>query len=143
MSHCRSTRLPTRFGSKPILTGPKIAVLTSPSQIKLEGLGLRSYVGPVQKVVQSGPVCGPMDQTSKLYSFVCFFSDMAAPSTAHHKRVCHRCTHPPPSTSHCKVVIPRGTGRSYGIRWKSEMRVTDETKGDGRTDGRTERIAQV
>ena len=43
-----------------------------------------------------------MDRTSKLYSFVCFFSDMAAPSTAHHKRVCHRCTHPPPwpSTSH-------------------------------------------
>ena len=35
----------------------------------------------------------------------------------------------------CKVVIPRGTGRSYGIRWRSEMRVTDETKGDGRTDG--------
>ena len=36
----------------------------------------------------------------------------------------------------CYVVIPRGTGRSYGIRWRSEMRVTDEAKGDGRTDGR-------
>ena len=35
-----------------------------------------------------------------------------------------------------KVVIPRGTGRSYGIRWRSEMRVTDETKvTDGRKDG--------
>ena len=45
--------------------------------------------------------------------------------------------------SYCKVVIPRGTGRSYGIRWRSEMQVTDETKGDGRTDGRTELIAQV
>ena len=47
----------------------------------------------------------------------------------------------------CKVVIPRGTGRSYGIRWRSEMQVTDETKGDGRTDGwkdgRSECIAQV
>ena len=31
----------------------------------------------------------------------------------------------------------------YGIRWRSEMRVTDETKGDGQTDGRMERIAQV
>ena len=33
----------------------------------------------------------------------------------------------------CKVVIPRGTGQSYGIHWRSEMRVTDETKV---TDGR-------
>ena len=62
----RSTRLPTQFGSRPVLTGPKIAVLTGPSQIKLEEPGLGSYVGPVQKAVQSGPVCGPMDQTSKL-----------------------------------------------------------------------------
>ena len=41
------------------------------------------------------------------------------------------------------MAIPRGTGRSYGIRWRSGMRVTDETKvTDGRkdeqTDGRTE-----
>ena len=37
-----------------------------------------------------------------------------------------------------------GTERSYGIRWRSEMRVTDETKvTDGRTYGRTECIAQV
>ena len=35
-----------------------------------------------------------------------------------------------------KVVIPGGTGRSYGIRWRSEMRVTDETKGDGWMEGR-------
>ena len=35
-------------------------------------------------------------------------------------------------------MIQRGTGRSYGIRWRSEMRVTDETKGDGRTDGRND-----
>ena len=36
-----------------------------------------------------------------------------------------------------KVVIPRGTGQSYGIRLGSEMRVTDETKvTDGRTEGR-------
>ena len=35
------------------------------------------------------------------------------------------------------MVIPRGTGRSYGIRWGSGMRVTDETKvTDGREDGR-------
>ena len=27
----------------------------------------------------------------------------------------------------CKVVIPGGTERSYGICWRSEMRVTDET----------------
>ena len=37
----------------------------------------------------------------------------------------------------CKVVIPRGTGRSYSIRWRSEMRVTDETKvTDGLMSGR-------
>ena len=35
----------------------------------------------------------------------------------------------------CKVVIPRGTERSYGICWTSETRVTDEAKGDGWTDG--------
>ena len=28
----------------------------------------------------------------------------------------------------CKVTIPRGTGQSYGIRWRSGMRVTDGTK---------------
>ena len=41
----------------------------------------------------------------------------------------------------CKVVIPGGTERSYGIRWRSETRVMDEAKGDrmdGWTDGRTE-----
>ena len=43
----------------------------------------------------------------------------------------------------CKVAIPGGTGRSYGIRWRSGMRVTDETKvtdrqKNERTDGRTE-----
>ena len=60
----------------------------------------------------------------------------------------------------CKVAIPRETGRSYGIRWRSGMRVTDGTKvvdgrkdertegwkgerTEGRTDGKTERIAQV
>ena len=47
----------------------------------------------------------------------------------------------------CKVVIPRGTERSYGIRWRSETRVTNEAKGDGWTDGQTDRqmehIAQV
>ena len=50
-------------------TGPKIVVLTGPSQItfcKLKGPGLRSYVGPVQKAVQSGQVCGSMDWTSNL-----------------------------------------------------------------------------
>ena len=57
-----------------------------------------------------------------------------------------------------KVAIPRGTGRSYGIHWRSGMRATDETKvtdektnertegrkderTEGQTDGRTERIA--
>ena len=40
------------------------------------------------------------------------------------------------SSYHCKVMIPRWTGQSYGIRWRSEMWVTDETKvTDGRTDG--------
>ena len=39
----------------------------------------------------------------------------------------------------CKVAIPRGTGRSYGIRWRSGMRVTDGTKvTDGRKDERTD-----
>ena len=43
----------------------------------------------------------------------------------------------------CKVAIPRGTGRSYGIRWMLGMRVTDGTKvtdgqKDERTDGRME-----
>ena len=37
-----------------------------------------------------------------------------------------------------KVVIPGGTGRSYGIRWRSGTRVTDETKGDGWADGWTD-----
>ena len=46
-----------------------------------------------------------------------------------------------PVLAFCKVAIPRGMGRSYGIRWRSEMRITAETKGDGRTDGRTEHIA--
>ena len=35
----------------------------------------------------------PWPRTSHYDSFVCFFSDMAAPSMAHHKRVCHCCTH--------------------------------------------------
>ena len=48
------------------------------------------------------------------------------------------------SSSLCKVGIWGGTGRSYGIRWRSDMRVTDERRvTDGRTDGRMERIAQV
>ena len=35
----------------------------------------------------------------------------------------------------CKVAIPRGTGRSYAICWRSGMRVTGETKvTDGRKD---------
>ena len=35
-----------------------------------------------------------------------------------------------PNNSHdtCKVAILRGTRRSYGIRWRSGMRVTDGTK---------------
>ena len=42
-------------------------------------------------------------------------------------------------SSSCKVAIPRGTGRSYGIRWRSGMRVTDGTKVmDGRKDERTD-----
>ena len=68
------------------------------------------------------------------------------------------------SLRRCKVAIPRGTGRSYSIRWRSGMRVTDGTKvtdgrkdertdgrtggqederTEGRMDGKTERIAQV
>ena len=66
-----------------------------------------------------------------------------------------------PLEDNYKVTIPRGTGRSYGIRWRSGMRVTGGTKvmdgqkderTDGgwkgerterRTDGKTGRIAQV
>ena len=35
-------------------------------------------------------------------------------------------------------MIPRGTGRSYGIRWGLETRVRDEAMGDGWTDGWTD-----
>ena len=49
---------------------------------------------------------------------------------------------PNESVRDCKVAIPRETGRSYGIRWGSGMRVSGETKvtdgrKDERTDGRT------
>ena len=33
---------------------------------------------------------------------------------------------------------PGGMGRSYSIRWRAEMRVTDEQRGDRQMDRRTE-----
>ena len=57
----------TRFGSKLVLTGPKIVVLTGPSQIKLEGLGLRSYGPDLEALSFISKTLSPAERKYEIY----------------------------------------------------------------------------